>query len=177
MGKLRLFALAIALTVSDCWVMEHRPDCPDVLCTNGLDVRFSPSLRVPGTYLIAVDEGPATHHCEAVVELVQSGTVGRAGGCPGASAGAGGEPSADCESVLEARVTQPGQPGCFTVMADEAGIQFLAFSDPLPDELTVTVSRDGRQVAAETLVPAYPVIVPDGCPACRNASEDLSTVQ
>jgi hypothetical protein len=183
MGKLVASALLVALSLPGCRVANERSsDCPEVQCAGGLRIAFSPALLAPGRYQVAVVTEPVDYGCEATVDLVDTGWGADAGGCSGApgvatdavAAGHAGVAGRGCQATQEVRVTQPQRRECFSVIADEVGVQGLWFSEPLPGEVTVVVSRDGQRISAATFTPEYTVFDPECFPACRGGGEEMA---
>jgi hypothetical protein len=183
MGKLLVGVLAASACLPGCWTAEEEPHCRETACYSALSVLFRPGLTMPGTYEIVLATQQRTYRCGAVIESVQSVSTAGAGGCggeggwSGATAG-GGEAGLGCGAPPEMRAMRLAGSDCpgaeVGLAVSTASIDGIGCAPPLPENVTVSVYREGEELATETFVPEYSVSDPACFPGCEEAGVELA---
>src|SRR5262245_33666784 len=152
------FTYAVLLAFTGCFFGSSGDDdepmaCTAMGCEDGFTIQFS--ARQPGAYTFDIAADATVISCTAVLPLPPCGT-----------------PATQCSNAL----VFIGESGCALSDADQS-LENLTFMDVHPETVTVTVHRDGAEIASQTFTPAYQRVAPNGeeCgPICHQASATLT---
>jgi hypothetical protein len=147
----RVLCVSLLVLLAGCETQSKV--CSLIGCVDGFSVAFQPADGAwrPGRYLVQVTADGVTGACEVNLPLPACTT-----------------PGATCTGQ---RAWSLGESGCALPPAQHS-LTGVAFSGTTPASVAITVSRDGRQLAAGSFSPAYVTSQPNGpgCePTCRTA--------
>ena len=149
---LRLLAYGLGLAMAGGCSLASQT-CTTIGCRDGTGVRFQTADGTwpAGSYRIEVTADGATGACDVRLPLPACGT-----------------PASSCSGT---RAWILGESGC-ALPTDQHAISGINFDGTTPTRIDVAVSRDGRQLAAQSFTPTYATLRPNGpdCdPTCRTA--------
>lgn len=147
-----LLSLAAGLTAFACEAIESEgKSCTLIGCESRLSVAFTAATWPAGTYQVLAQTPTGPRTCTVALPLPSNG-------------------QAACTGTMTLGTSGSALP---TAQHSLVGVQLA----DQPTQLTLTVTRDGAELAKKTFAPVYTVSQPNGAgcePVCKQANEQLS---
>lgn len=133
--------------------------CTEIGCANGFRLELRKDSWEPGSYSFHIEADGEVSDCTGSLPLKPCDA----------------SPSVTCTGAKGFFI---GESGC-AMAADQQGFSEIQF-ETSPKQITVTISRDGSELAKQTFEPTYKESQPNGpgCePICRQASASITLAQ
>ncbi len=147
--KTTALAMAASFAALGCETQEKA--CTLIGCQSGLVISFAAANWPAGTYQVVAQTPSGQRSCSVALPLASDG-------------------QATCTGAMTLGTSGSALP------AAQHSLVGVQLPDD-PTQVTLTVTRDGSQLANKAFAPAYKVSQPNGAgcePVCKQASEQLS---